>query len=669
MIDLRWLMPFLVLAWACSPKLIADGSEKELKAEAADEEPFLMKIAGEPVYAEEFLYVLSKNVSFPDGDKSFNEPDIDESFELFVNYKLKVKEAINRGYHETEEFQEEFNSFKEEITQPYLLENQVQDEEIQKAYERLKEVIKASHILLTFPPNASHDDSLAVFRMAEKIKAEAESGEDFGLLAIEHSQDPSVSQNQGSLGYFTAMQMVYPFEAAAYNLDIGQVSDPVLTDFGYHIIKLEDRKPNPGEARVSHLLIRVDTSLADSEVNARRKITEIHQELNRQPDQWKELVQNFSEDPGTRSNSGLLPWFGVGAIVPEFENSAFSLRKKGDISPPVRTDFGYHLIRLEETKPIAPFDELAPTLKSRVLRDTRFKQIQSQVLAMQIAKFKVEENTKLYGELEKIVLDEDSQLDSLAIKKSDWLLNYSNTTITVGEFLDYLNETPPISLDAKQGISPIIDTFIGEKLKKEEEKELLRENTEYRLLVQEFREGILLFNLMNDLVWQKAMEDSLGLERFFEANRENYRWEERVETLVVKVTQDKPEKVEALIDFLKGKGYNKGLNKEIKERFLQDDPLLFTVQENRVEWKSHDILKDLDIDQSFHVKKEGDVLYLVLIGEKEPAQFKTLKEVRGKVIQDYQTHLEESLITELRDKYKIEVNEREKNNVYQLAQR
>ncbi|WP_114748742.1 peptidylprolyl isomerase [Pleomorphovibrio marinus] len=669
MIDLRWLTLLLALAWACSPKLATDNSEKGPKMEASDEEPFLIKIAGEPVYAEEFLYVLSKNASFSEGEDSNKEPDIDESFELFVNYKLKVKEAIDRGYHETDDFQEEFNSFKEEITQPYLLENQVQEGEIQKAYARLKEVIKASHILLTFPPDASHDDSLAVFRMAEKIKADAESGEDFALLAMEHSQDPSVVQNKGSLGYFTAMQMVYPFEAAAYSLNIGQVSDPVLTDFGYHIIKLEDRKPNPGEVRVSHLLIRVDTALAGSEEGAKRKINEIHQELSRQPDQWKELVLNFSEDPGTRSNAGLLPWFGVGAIVPEFEKTAFSLSAKGEISPPVKTDYGYHLIRLEETKPVAPYEELAPSLKSRVLRDSRFKQIQSQVLAMQIAKFKVEENTKLYQELEKLVIDGNSQLDSLPIEKRDWLLKYSDKTVTVGQFLDYLQQNPPKPLDVQQGVSAIIDTFIGEKLKEEEEKELLRENSEYRLLVQEFREGILLFNLMNDLVWQKAMEDSVGLERFFEENREDYRWEERVETLMVKVTQDKPEKVEALIDFLKDKDYQNGLNMEIKERFLQDDPLLFTVQENRVEWETHQILKDLNIDQSFHTINQGDVLYLVLIGEKEPARFKNLNEVRGRVIQDYQSYLEESLIVELRDKYKIEVNEREKNNAYQLAHR
>ncbi len=667
----HFAMAMVALNLSCSPKVITDSPNAPMEVEG-NREAYLIKIADEPVYSEEFLYVLSKNSSFNDENSTPSESELAESFELFLNYKLKVKEAIDRGYHETDEFKEEFNGFKEEITQPYLLENQVQEGEIQKTYERLNEVVKASHILLTFPPNAVHEDSLAVFKMAEKIKSQAEAGEDFGKLAVEHSQDPSVVQNKGSLGYFTAMQMVYPFEAAAYNLSLGEVSSPILTDFGYHIIKLEDRKPNPGEVRVSHLLIRADTSVKGSEESARRKIVEIHQELQRNPELWNELVLNFSEDPGTRSNAGLLPWFGVGAIVPAFEKVAFSLSQKGEISEPVKTDFGYHILRLEDTKPIGSLDEMNGIIKSRILRDSRFKQIQSQVLAMQMAKFKVEEHSDIYEHLEKAIFDAESGEDSLAIERGEWLLRYtgsSDTTITVGAFLDYLSESTNNHYERQKGISPVIDEFIGNLLKEEEERALLRENSEYRLLIQEFKEGILLFSLMNDLVWQKAFEDSLGLQTYFDNHREHYKWKERVEALIVKVTQDKPGKLEELSGYLKSESFRPGLNQEIKERFLQDDPLLFTTEEKTVEWEDHEILKDLDMAMPFQMLKKDDIHYMVLLGEKLPAKHKDLNEIRGKVIQDYQSHLEEKLIDELREKYKIEVDEKEKSKAYQLALR
>ena len=396
---------FLVLGIlaACAPK-----ARIEPESVVVDREPdFLFAIDDERVFSEDFLYTLTKNQHLKENKtQGLSQEEFEQNFELFLHFKLKVKEAERQGMDQSEEFNNEFSIIKEDLKKPYLLENSIQEGELRKAYNRMQEALKASHILIQFPPNAGHEDSIAVLRMAESLKKRAESGEDFNQLALEHSDDPSAQSNRGDLGYFTALQMVYPFEDAAYGLQVGEISDPVATNFGYHVIKLLDRRPNPGQIRVSHLLVRINPSNPVSEDRAKRRIADIYTELQQGEWTWEEVVKRYSEDEGTKDTGGLLPWFGVGSIVPEFEEIAFSLTDPQEISPPVRTTFGFHIIRLEDTKPIAPFEEMEPLLKSKILRDSRSQLIQSQVLAMQKAKFGFAENEILVDTLEKIFDDD-----------------------------------------------------------------------------------------------------------------------------------------------------------------------------------------------------------------------------------------------------------------------
>jgi peptidyl-prolyl cis-trans isomerase SurA len=260
-----------IFAFSCSPKttIVKEDQTQEIQVP-------LMTIGNEDIFADEFLYLLSKNRQFQDKSEKISPKDFEENFDLFINYKLKVKEAENMGLDTLEEFRREFEIFKEDLIKPYLIKNSLQEGELMKAYNRMKEVVKASHILIQFPNNSTREDTIAVFRMAQKLKADAEAGADFNQLAEEYSDDPSAKDNRGSLGYFTALQMVYQFEDAAYALQIGEISDPVLTNFGYHIIKLEDRKPNPGEIRVSHILIRTQPGDPIAEERALRKVGDIY---------------------------------------------------------------------------------------------------------------------------------------------------------------------------------------------------------------------------------------------------------------------------------------------------------------------------------------------------------------------------------------------------------
>jgi len=659
------------IAFACTPKITADSQSTV----PVSKEEYLFSIDGKKVDGEEFLYVLSKNTAFNADTLSLSEQEFEENFTLFVNFKLKVTEAEALGYDKSEEFIQEFGAFREDLRKPFLLENEVQEGELQKAYTRLKEIVKASHILLSFPPNANLEDSLAVLRMAQKIQAEANAGTDFNQLAITHSQDPSVESNSGNLGFFTAMQMVYPFEAATYNLQIGEVSEPVLTDFGYHIIKLDDRRPNPGEIRVSHLLVRTVLGDSLSEDRAKRKISDIYGQLLRENSTWEEIVLAFSEDTGTRQNGGMLPWFGVGSIVPEFEQAAFNLEEIGEISNPVKTPFGYHIIRLEEVKPIAPYEELEQTLKSRLLRDSRSTLIRSQVTAMQMAKYDAQENEAVYPRLSGTFQGTAERFPGYLKERweeegiwNEWVFRVGSDTLRGYDFYQYLvQETKSVKATIEKQFDAWMEGFVETQLKEAEERDLIINNKDYRLLVQEFREGILLFNLMNELVWQRAIEDSAGQRLYYEAHLDRYRWKERVPSLIVKVTQPDEAEIANLREFLKGKSYEAGLAKTLQDRFLEDSPLLFTMEDKILETGDDPLLQDLDLTNNFHERTIGGFQYFIVTGELLPEQPKAFEETRGKVIQDYQAHLDASLVGRLREKYSVKINDVEKNRIYQLA--
>ncbi len=650
----------LVIAISCSPKSTVTQEETA----SAYPSP-LVTIGNEDIYADEFLYLLSKNKRFDQEEHKLSPEEFEENFELFVNYKLKVKEAENLGLDTLEEFRREYDIFKEDLIKPYLIKNTLQEGELMKAYNRMKEVVKASHILLQFPVNAGQEDSIAVFRMAQKLKAEAEAGADFNELAYEHSQDPSARENRGSLGNFTALQMVHQFEDAVYNLNVGDISEPILTDFGYHIIKLEDRKPNPGEIKVSHILVRTQTGDPVAEERALRKVGDIYIELQKPESVWEEITKIYSDDIGSKNSGGQLPWIGLGSVIPEFERVAFALNEVGEISPPVKSPYGYHIIRLDDRKPIAEYDEMEPLIKSRIMRDSRSTLIQSQVSSIQKSRYNFEEKEVTQAAVKK-AYDTDRE-KAFSVLKNQNLLDSTLFTIrdssfSVEAFTDFIASTKqPIRVGSGNFFDSWMQKFIESKLNEAEEQDLRNNNEEYKALLQEYRDGILLFSLMNDKVWQKALMDSAGQIAFYEENKANYIWKDRAEALIV--TMGQKENLPGVRRFLKDKVYKKDLADRLENTFLLENPLAFTMDEGVFEIDSHPILSKADKSKSNQELKVDDKTYFVVVGEKKSTEPKKFMETRGKVIQDYQDFLDQELIASLKKNYTIRVYEDEKQRV------
>jgi peptidyl-prolyl cis-trans isomerase SurA len=626
----------------------------------------LLTVGGAPVDKDELVYLISKGKNSDAKTPGISREEFEENLELFINYKLKVREAEALGLEKTPEFSREFASFKETLIYPYLIKNSLEEGELRKAYSRIQEVVRASHILFQFPPNASTEDSLIVLKMALKVKGEIENGGDINELAVQYSDDPSAKINKGDLGYFTGLQMVQPFEDAAFNLQPGQVSDPVLTNFGYHIIKVQDRLPNPGQVRVSHILVRFDANDPTQEENARRKISDIYAEIQKENTIWEDIVKNYSEDPATSQHGGMLPWFGIGSMIPEFEMGAFSLTETGEISPPLKTQYGYHILRLEEKKPIDSFEEIEENIRSKILRDSRSGMISSQVVAVQKARYGYDEDeasvATLASTLNPIAKANFASTATAQGLDKNPLFTLGGKTFILSDLISYM-EDEEISPKIKGGTFDVwFGRFVAKTLAQTEEKDIEANNKEYQMLIKEYRDGILLFSLMNQEVWEKGISDSLGQAEYFRKNIDRYQWKNRVEAFIVKVLdQSQADKARKA---LQGNGYKPELVQQFEADYKANATLAYQTESGVFEYQDHEVLSKIDLQKPYQEIQHNEALYLVLTGQKFPAGPRKFEESRGLVVRDYQEYLDQTLTATLKSKYPIQINPQVKEETF-----
>ncbi|MDJ0363678.1 peptidylprolyl isomerase [Hymenobacter sp. H14-R3] len=504
------------------------------------------------VPAREFAYVYKKNNgTAPDyGTRA----SVTDYLTLYTNFRLKVLDAEKQGLDTTQAFRRELDGYRQQLAQPYLTEKGVTDQLVREAYDRMSQEVNASHILIRVAPDAAPADTLAAYQKVVALRQRVTGGEDFGTVARSTSEDPSAAENGGKLGYFTSMQMVYPFESAAYRTPVGQVSQPIRTRFGYHIIKVNDRRAAQGEIKVAHLMVRVTPQApkADSAA-AHKKINELYARL-RKGENWNKLVAQFSEDAGSAPNGGELPAFGTGRMIPSFEEVAFKLQKPGDIAAPVQTPYGWHIIKLVEKQPIAAFASMEPTLKSKVAKDSRselnraafLKRVRQEdqfveIPAAKALAFAQADTALLKGryKFNPATMTASGGKASKATKKAGGdklpLFTIMGKPYPVAGFLAFAqqNQRPRPTAQPAFAMQQLYDQYVDQSLTEFEKASLPTKYEDYRMLVQEYRDGILLFQLMDSKVWSKAIEDTAGLKKYFMANQANYQFGQRVQGTVI----------------------------------------------------------------------------------------------------------------------------------------
>jgi peptidyl-prolyl cis-trans isomerase SurA len=610
------------------------------------------------VTADEFIYLYKKNhQNKPD---EFTKEKIQEYLDLFINFKLKVEEARSRGLDTTAAFKKEFNSYKEELRKPYLPDNRLSDSLARLTYERLKEEVEASHILVMVKADASPEDTLAAYNKIMALRKRVVEGEDFGALAMQHSDDQSAKTNKGLLGYFTALQMVYPFETAAYSTKAGEVSMPVRTRFGYHIIKVHNRRPAGGEVEVSHIMISNEGKDA---MKARNLIFEIYDQLQGGV-KWEELCKQYSDDPATKDSGGRLRAFGVGALkqIPTFEETAFSMKKEGDISDPFQTQFGWHIIRLEKKIPVQSFDEMGTTLKARVNRDER-TQLSKQALQQKLRKdFSFVE----FPDVKKKVLAAgDTSLRSAKWKvpasfdDKNVLFSLQGKSFTSKEFLAYAQKNQRAnSMAPEKYLETLYNSFVDMKITSLLEEKIVKNNPEFQLLLNEYYEGILLFEIMEKEVWNKASEDSLGQVRFFNENKTKYVAGERAKTIIYSSA-------------------SKDVISRLRDKIASSDTVkladFVTINKIRQEGGAFEreeksILSKMNWAEGLQTSETNGMYYLAWIRRILPPGQKTFEEARPAVISDYQNHLEKVWLEALKKKYPVKQNAKGKTYVFEKLQ-
>lgn len=624
----------MIIIWVC----FSAYGQKKLPGDLT-----LFEIDSKPITVEEFVYLYKKNNQ---GRKDeFTREKIDEYIDLLINFKLKVREAESRGIDSSPEFVKELNGYKEELKKPFTAEVDELKKLTEQAYKRLGQEVKASHILINVGPEAAPADTLDAFNKAIAIRSSAVQGEDFEKLAREFSEDPSAKMNGGNLGYFSALQMVFPFEEAAYHMNVGEVSNPIRTQFGYHLIKVFDKRPSSGEVEVSHILIR------GSDDNAKKLIDEVYGQLQHSGN-WDTLCVKYSQDPGTKDNGGRLRPFGMGALAsaPQFEEAAFSLKEAGSISKPVQTSYGWHIIRLERKIPLPPYVELKASLEKKVARDERMAISKALAEERRRRKFNYQETPLLKNKLEKLA---DSSLikgnwkpGKTGVNESDELFTVEGRPVLIKNFASYVvNHQTSSKMTPIDYLQNLYDQFVDEKLASLEDVKLQQANPEYRKMVNEYREGILLFNIMEVEVWNKASADSVGQREYYDGHPEKYNAGLRIEARIFS-TEDKE-----FSDLIKTK-MEKG------DTLSRDDTRQF---KSIVNFRSYEKGDNKVIDQiswsiGLHQLETDGKYYLVEISKLVPPGRKAFEEVRASVISDYQDSLEKEWISELKKKYPVKVN-------------
>lgn len=621
-----------------------------MSVSAQDE--IVLTVAGEDVTKSDFESIFKKN----NRDSAITKESLDEYMELFINFKLKVKEAKELGLDTNQSFIKELAGYRRQLARPYLIDSDLLDELIRTAYERKKTEIRASHILVTLDANATPEDTLKAWNRALAFRNRLIKGENFESVAKSKagSDDPSAANNGGDLGYFTVFQMVYPFEEAVYNLEIGEISQPVRTRYGYHIVKVTDRRPARGEVEVAHILINVKNTMEQDQVaEGEKKINEIYQQIISGAD-FSEMALRHSEDRSTAKEGGKLPFFGTGKMVEPFEVAAFGV-SVGEVSKPFLTQYGWHIIKGLDKRPVPAFEELEADIKNRVSRDARAELTTSSFLEKLRKEYNVTTNTKALKRLQQAA-DTNIWVGELNVAdkyKSEVLLTIAGKDYLNSDFASYLS-------GRKQNRKRTPDRIVEDKFKEWEESTLLdyedsqleSKHNAFRLLMNEYRDGILLFELTDQKVWSKAVQDSLGLEAFYKEHKNDYMWGDRYDATIY--TCANPTVAKQLRKLLKKK---KGLD-VIKSTLNAKSELNVKVEEGVYTLDDKEILANVPKSKglSDNIDLNGQTC-IVDVKEFMPPTPKKLNEAKGLVTADYQKFLEQQWIAELRKKYSFKANE------------
>lgn len=622
----------------------------------------LLTIGNKKISGDEFLYIYKKNNS-----DNINKESVDEYLKLFTNFKLKVTEAENLKMDTASAFIKELSGYRTQLAKPYLTENIKWKELTNEAIQRSKKEVKLDIIFTKLPRNASPEDTLKAYNKSLKIRKRLLQGENFDSVAVATSDDRAVSKNKGHLSFLKPIRIPYSIQNFVFNAKIGDFSMPIRTDFGYYLVRLADIRPQQGFVKVAHIMVSVSYNMPDSiKILKKNKIDSIYNRLQK-GDKFETLAK-FSDDKASAKKGGELPEFSTGRMVPVFEKTAFALQKPGDYSKPVKSRFGWHIIKLISKHPPYNGKKETDKIKKVVESDKNRKEIVKEFVIRELKKeynFKqIKSPDIITGLLDSTLFDGKWKMP--ITKKPDYtLFSIKGKKYSDRDFAHFIekNQKRNKNTSFKTLVNTYYNNFVYQTLSETEINNLEKTKPEFNYLLKEYHDGMLLFDLMKKKIWDKASEDTIGLKKFYTDNYDSlYSKQINYNISVFKYQKEKDaEKAIKLLTKSRTK-YNDSL---LVKKISKGDTLRFKLIDTGEYSKGENIYADKIFNQTNNNKifNFSEDKLLIVVNGKKISKGKPFDEIRGVVISDYQNFLESEWLKELKKKYPVTVNKEELNKI------
>lgn len=631
---------------------------------AQNDDPVLFTVDDTPVHVSEFKYIYNKT----NGEKAdYSRASLEEYLDLYKKFKLKVKRAKDMQLDTIPSLQKELEGYRRQLADSYLIDREVTDRLIQEAYEHQQQDVDISHILFSVPKNAAPADTLKLYQEALASLEKVQDPILFTQVAKERSDDRSAKRNSGHLGYVTALfpDGYYSLETAAYDAPVGQVVGPLRTSAGYHLLKVNARRPARGEMEIGHILIRKPKPNSDGNPQAAKdKINSIYSTLQA-GGTFEVLARDESQDKLTAAKGGYIGIFGINKYERAFEDAAFALAQDGDYTQPIETSVGYHIIKRISKRENQPFNIAKGRLEGKIKQDARFELAKRSM----IERIKTEANFTVQKNVLNTFVEslEDEFLTykwkAPKEKSTETLLSFGgkDMEVSLGDFTDYLRRASRKRIQMgrtasiPQTVNSLLDDFVDERTLAYEERQLEKKYPEFKALMREYEEGILLFEATKMLVWDKASQDTTGLNSYYEQYaKDKYNWKKRATVSQYALKKDAAAQIDAVRKFAK-----KNTPDATLAKFNSGDQKILSYESKTFEQGRNEVLDAMKWSvgnlSDNETSRQDQSLNFFKIEQLIEPQPKTLKEARGYVVADYQDFLEEKWLEELRKDYDIKV--------------
>ncbi len=615
----------------------------------------ILKIDDDEVYISEFEQIYWKNKK----ENIATKEDLDDYIQLFVNFKLKVKAAEEMGLDTSKKFKDELAGYRVQLERPYLIDTSINENLINEAYYRTVNEVSASHIMVQLSPNPSPKDTLAAFQKIEDIKLKINSGiASFEELAEEVSEDPSAKFNKGNLGYFNAFKMVYPFECAAYNTPVGKISKIIRSKYGYHLVKPNNIRKAKGRTRTSHIMITINPKTKDIKA-AENKINSIYKELTLQNKTFEALANEYSEDRKSAKRGGEIGWVSsADNFYPSFKETVFSLKDDEEFSKPFQTPNGWHIVKRLEFEPIGDLNSMRYELKNKIQKDSRAQKTKASFINKLKAEYNTKEsfNPKILFDLvkNKGINDQNfKEFNNNKVLKTP-ILTFNDLIFSNIDFIQYLikGNLYEKCINNIDLVKIHFQKFVAKELIEYEKTQLEKKHPDFRALMKEYRDGILLFEISDQKIWSKAVKDTTGLKKYFNNNRTLWKYPNRINgTLFTSNSKKIINRAYKLI--VKGRINNDSIIALLNKQ----DALNISYKEKNIDdFKNYNTSFDNLNDGANKPIFANGKWYLFFVKEKLVTRTKEFNEAEGIIVSGYQSFLEESWLRSLKEKYNIEIN-------------